>query len=80
MQNLIPVSCFVSFDKNWKRSNVAGTVFSHIGLFQIDNLVFMNSLVKNLNNTIITLIADMYKNIGKIEKFIKVHNKLSHAS
>ena len=63
MDNLIPVSCFVSFEKNSKRSNVAGTVFSLIGLFQIDNLVFMNSLVKNLNNTIITLIAEMYKNI-----------------
>ena len=63
MQNLTSVSCIVSFDKNSKRSNVAGTVFSLIGLFQIDNLVFMNSLVKNLNNTIITLIAEMYKNI-----------------
>ena len=63
MQNLTSVSCFVRFDKNSKRSNVAGTVFSLIGLFQIDNLVFMNSLVKNLNNTIITLIAEMYKNI-----------------
>ena len=63
MQNLTSVSCFVSFDKNSKRSNVACTVFSHIGLFQIDNLVFMNSLVKNLDNTIITLIAEMYKNI-----------------